>query len=159
MKANLHIRRSTGFTLIEMLVTITIVVILAGLSLGGFKFVSSKQANEQARIQIKLLERGLEEYKLDNGTFPTTSSTNDLFKALYFEGASTTPPGKIYISDLDPTNNKQGWTEGTGAGTKIVDPWGAEYIFRSPGQKNPDFDLISKGPDGTVGTPDDISNF
>ncbi len=165
MKANLQTRRTSGFTLIEMLVTITIVVILAGLSLGGFKFVSSKQANEQARIQIKLLERGLEEYKLDNGTFPA-SGTNELFKALYFDGASTTPPGKIYISDLDPVNNKQGWTAGTGASTTIVDPWGAEYIFRSPGTKNPDFDLISKGPDGqTSGTSgdsktlDDISNF
>ncbi len=153
MKTNLNFRRTTGFTLIEMLVTITIVVILAGLSLGGFKFVTSKQANEQARIQIKLLERGLEEYKLDNGTFPPSGS-EELFKALYTDGASSSD-NKIYISDLDPNNNKQGWTQGS----KIVDPWGNEYIYRYPGTKNPDFDLLSKGPDGSQGTPDDISNF
>ena len=135
-----------------MLVTITIIVILAGLSLGGFKYVSTKQANAQAEIQIKLLESAIEEYKLDNGVYPPGNTTNDLYTALYYNGAQEPPinDAKIYLAQLDPDNNKQGWTEGAGAGVKLVDPWGAQYIYRNPGTLNPDFDLISKGQDGTT---------
>jgi len=156
-----------GFTLIEMLVTITIIVILAGLSLGGFKFVTSKQANSQAAIQIKLLEKGIEEYKLDNGVYPPQGTgSNSLYTHLYHNGAQTPPvnDSKIYLADLDPLNNKQGWTEGTGAAVRIFDPWGREYIYRNPGTVNPDFDLLSNGQDGATDnngpkSKDDHSNY
>lgn len=152
-----------GFTLVEMLVVITIIVILAGLSMGGFSIVTQKKANSQAKIQIALLSKALEEYKLDNGEYPAGSAgSNDLYKALYYNGASVTPPEKIYVSQLDPDNNKQGWTEGTEANAKIVDPWGKEYIYRRgdhDNAKNPDFDLLSKGKDGIEGNADDIDNF
>lgn len=151
MKTHSSEKKRSGFTLIEMLVTITIIVILAGLSLGGFKYVTAKQANSQAAIQIKLLEKAIEEYKLDNGVYPpSTGGTNVLYKALYYDGAQTPPinDAKIYLADLDPLNNKQGWTNGTGAGVTIIDPWGSAYIYRNPGTVNPDFDLFSNGQDG-----------
>lgn len=151
-----------GFTLIEMLVTVTIIVILAGLSLGGFNFVTTKQANEKAKIQISLLSNALEEYKLDNGEYPaSTGGTNALFTALYYNGAQTPPvaDSKIYLADLDPVNNGQGWMEGSGATATIVDPWGEPYIYRNPPTVNPDFDLVSKGKDGELDTSDDITNY
>ena len=41
-----------------------------------------------------------------------------------------------------------------------LDPWGEEYIFRYPGQRNPmGFDLFSKGPDQQEGGGDDIGNL
>lgn len=147
MKNHLHERR--GFTLIEMLVTITIIVILAGLSLGGFKFVTAKQAKAQAEIQIKLISKALEEYKLDNGEYPPSSSGNGtLYTKLYYEGSQDATSGKIYLAELDPDHNKQGWTQGSDASVTIIDPWGKPYIYRAPGTINPDFDLISLGPDG-----------
>jgi general secretion pathway protein G len=154
--------RRRGFTLIELLVVITIIVILAGLSMGGYSYVTRKQADSQAAVQISLLEKALEEYKLDNGEYPPTGTTNSLFLLLYWNAASTSPPGKIYLAELDPANNKQGWTDGTGAATKIIDPWGMEYIYRRgdhASAKNPDFDLASRGKDGVIGTPDDIDNY
>ena len=37
------------------------------------------------------------------------------------------------------------------------DPWGKDYIYVYPGQKNPNsYDLYSAGPDGQPGTEDDI---
>lgn len=164
-----------AFTLIEMLVTITIIVILAGLSLGGFKFVTTKQANSQAAIQIKLLEKGIEEYKLDNGVYPPQGN-NELYKALYWDSdndgvGATKPDGspldedqKIYLADLDAANNKQGWTQGKDASVTIIDPWAKEYIYRNPGTVNPDFDLLSNGQDGATDnngpkSKDDHSNY
>ncbi len=178
-------KQRPGFTLIEMLVTITIIVILAGLSLGGFKYVSAKQDNNQAEIQIKLLSSALEEYKLDQGQYPISNNdkSTDLYIKLFYEGYefAETPdredPGKlkatrIYLSELDPRNNKQGWVDNVTtpqppASTKILDPWGNEYIYRCPGTINPDFDLISKGQDGATNltnlsaaeNKDDKTNF
>lgn len=152
MKSKSDTLQAQGFTLIEMLVTITIIIILAGLSMGGYNYVIQKQAMSQAATQIALLSKALEEYKLDNGNYPapvlpaTEITTNDLYKLLY------SPPGKIYLSEFDPKSNKQGWLDLTVPATpKVIDPWGAEYIYRNGSHtdaKNPDFDLISKGKDG-----------
>jgi type II secretion system protein G len=158
-------RRRRGFTLIELLVVITIIVILAGLSMGGFSYIARKQAEEQTRIQISLLEKALEEYKLDNGEYPDSAGGNlALFNALYGDGAATPPTGKIYLAELDPRNNRQGWIEPTTAGgfSRLIDPFGNNYIYtRGDKQtaKNPDFDLASPGKDGRLGTPDDIDNY
>ncbi len=143
---------SSGFTLIELMAVITIIVILAGLVVGSLGYVSEKQASAKAKVQIALLSKGLEEYKLDNGTYPptgnlstpaTVSSTTAgnsevLFKALYWDSDNdgVGPPAdldqKIYIPDLDPATSKQGWTTGTASATvKILDPWGNSYLYRT----------------------------
>lgn len=193
-------RGKPAFTLIELMAVITIIVILAGLVVAGMGFVTERQAKEKARVQIALLSKALEDYKLDNGNYPASTDTatgigqsQELFKALYYDsdldgqsagsGASSGDQDqKFYLSDLDPATNKQGWTSGTAAATtKIVDPWGNEYRYRSafaapvgnsaPGAnastQNPDFDLWSSGKDGrstpaTAGDKtnnDDIKNF
>lgn len=36
------------------------------------------------------------------------------------------------------------------------DPWGHEFIYRSPGTEGRSFDLLSAGPDGLEGTEDDV---
>jgi len=165
--SSLHRR---GFTLIELLVVITIIVILAGLSMGGYGYILRKQADSQAAIQISLLSKALEEYKLDNGEYPPTGTTNSLYTLLYWNGANANPPGKIYLADLDPNSKGQGWIEGTGANATIRDPWDNEYIYRrgdNDDAKNPDFDLLSKGKDrksnlknsAATENKDDIDNF
>ena len=174
-----------AFTLIELMAVITIIVILAALVLGGKAFVDDRQAKEKAKLQISMISKALEEYKLDNGAYPATANTTSgsdtsklLFDALYFKGAQdTTGDTKIYISALDPVGSKQGWTTGTASSsTKIIDPWGNEYRYRSAtnsagtannATQNPDFDLWSCGKDGATApeTPsdkknrDDIKNF
>jgi prepilin-type N-terminal cleavage/methylation domain-containing protein len=177
---------SRGFSLIEMLAVITILVILAAVVIGGTSFVKNKQANETAKVQIQLLSAALEQYKMDNGTYPTGATggkrdTKILYRALYWDsddngaGPDTDRQQKIYLSELDPDNNKQGWTDGARAEVILLDPWGNEYYFRSgkmndgsanPEAINPDFDLWSAGPDGKTSltgegevTKDDIRNW
>ncbi|MGL5016658.1 MAG: type II secretion system protein, partial [Luteolibacter sp.] len=50
-----HRHGKAGFTLIELMAVITIIVILAGLVVGGLGFVTERQAKEKARVQIALL--------------------------------------------------------------------------------------------------------
>jgi general secretion pathway protein G len=175
MKTNSR-KTHAGFTLIELMAVITIIIILAGLVVGGMGFVNERQAKEKAKVQMALLEKAIEEYKLDMGTYPgtgtnfggsATGSSGDfsqvLYTALFYDGynhtKSANPPSnwskatKIYLPELDPTSNKLGWTTGSGttpsANLPITDPWGGKYRYRvGTNAQNPDFDLWSMGKDG-----------
>lgn len=164
MKIQAIPRSRHGFTLIEMLTVITIIVILAGLVVGGFGFVKEKQKRSKAEIQVKLLANACEEFKADNGFYPgindnTTGDGKNMSKELYSDlywdsdrdgsGPKSDSDQRIYISELDPENNKQGWTDGRGQNVRILDPWNNEYRYRKGNNaNNPDFDLWSAGPDG-----------
>jgi len=160
MKTNSRHGKS-GFTLIELMAVITIIVILAGLVVGGLGFVNERQAKEKAKVQIALISKALEEYKLDNGTYPPSANTADgsaqsaagLYLPLFYEGydygKQANPPAtwtkkvgtvdvpksiKIYLPDLDPVSTKQGWvTTGSTvpASLTVMDPWGKEYRYRT----------------------------
>jgi len=158
-----------AFTLIEMMVVITIIIILAGLVVGGMEYANQRSATEKAKTQIALLSKGIEEYKLDMGAYPATnnitgsfitsagtSTSATIFNALYFAPLGANQ--RIYLPELDPVTSKQGWTTGNAtANTIITDPWGNQYCYRSAinssgttnnATVNPDFDLWSMGKDG-----------
>lgn len=168
--------RNRGFSLMELLVVVAIIVILAALTMGGLGFIQRKQAVEKARAQIAMLGTGLEEYKLDFGRYPVANDTgadgdqgsNILFRALYWDsdnngsavGADVNQ--RVYLAELDPSSNKQGWSSNPVASAQntIRDPWGQNYRYRSGVNGtgavnadclNPDFDLWSFGPDSVSG--------
>ena len=191
-----HPRRGLpAFSLIELMAVATIIIILAGLVTGSIAYVNEKKTMNRVKVQLAMLAKGLEEYKLDFGTYPATdnspkgeNNSKILFNALYWDSnndGQTAGTGnavgdanqRIYVPELDPANNKQGWTSGkASATTKIFDPWNNEYRYRSAvdgsgkpnsSTQNPDFDLWSVGKDGKTnpGSPsdkvnrDDIKNF
>jgi prepilin-type N-terminal cleavage/methylation domain-containing protein len=158
MKSNPIRRPAAGFSLMELVVVVAIIVILAGLTLGGFNFVNQKNAREKAKMQLKLLENALEDYNSDNRSYPTNNDPNGekgdevLYQALYYDGFEARDSGgKIYLPELDPENNTksgQAWMQGKDSQARIVDPWGNFYRYRTGEQAiNPDFDLWSPGPD------------
>lgn len=168
-------RPSPGFSLIELIVVVGIIVVLAGLTMGGMNLVNQKNAREKAKVQIKLIENALEEYKADNRSIPPHSDPAGdrgdevLYEYLYYNGFQDRDNGGIvYLPELDPENNgvsgeRQGgqqWMEGEGAQARILDPWGRYYRYRSGDSEdavNPDFDVWSTGKDGrTNANPDHV---
>jgi prepilin-type N-terminal cleavage/methylation domain-containing protein len=168
---------SAAFTLVELLAVIAIIVILAGIVVGGLSHVRDKQAREKAKIQVSMLERAIDEYKLDMGAFPGTGvnfgglassedgdSSQVLYTALFYDGYefSESPnrddwkkASSIYVTELDPRSSQAGWLEIVAADStppanlKLKDPWGANYRYRvGDAAQNPDFDLWSMGKDG-----------
>lgn len=130
-----------GFTLIELLVVLAILGMLAALvgpqvlnQLGGAK-------SKSAGIQIRDFEQALELYKLDVGRFPRT---NEGLEALVRQ------PG-----------GARGWNGPYLKKSELPqDPWGNDYVYRSPGQKG-QFDILSYGADGRpggAGEDADVSN-
>ena len=168
-----------GFTLIEMLVVVAIVVTLVTLTLGIMGWSETKKQEESARIAVNQLSMALEQYKSETGNLPEDSkdgalSSNALYVALFSDPDSLGRPeegAKVYYPDLDPNLGK-----GAGKGKAkfvqkqkgiyvIIDPWGQPYRYRrgfNEGNregKNPDFDIWSFGKDGRDNTGDELSNF
>jgi type II secretory pathway pseudopilin PulG len=74
-----HKRRyNSAFTIIELLVVISIIIILAGLILSTVGYVQKKGARSRAEAEIAAMSAALESYKADNGIYPTDSDTTAL---------------------------------------------------------------------------------
>jgi type II secretory pathway pseudopilin PulG len=77
-----------AFSLVELLVVITIIIILAGLILSTVSYVRKKGARARAETEIAAMSAAIESYKADNGIYPRNSDTDGLDPT----------------SDLDPTS-------------------------------------------------------
>ena len=133
-------RRRAGFTLIEVLLVLVILVILG--SLVGIQVHNAQlRANvNAAKSQIGLFKTPIEAFNLDVGRYPST--LDDL----------VTPP-----SDLaDPT--KWGPNPYIDGGKIPLDPWEQSYRYEPPAEDSTEYRIWSTGRDRTDGTEDDISN-
>ncbi len=139
------IRRCDGFTLIEIMLVVIIILVLAAMIVPNFAGRSEQARFAAARADIEAnLATALDLYELDNGRYPTTE------QGLL---ALITQPTTMPV----PTN----WSGPYLKKKRIpVDPWQREYAYVSPGQNNPEsYDLSSYGPDGVAGGGDDVTNW
>lgn len=168
-------RRASAFTLIELLVVITIIAILAALTLQTSGYIQEKAASSRAKTEIAALEAALESYKIDNGTYPTgdgsAASSRALITALALDGMQTPPKGKIYMEI--PMNMLQRQTKNSSdirgeysdnvANGGLADPFGNAYYYQFPGDVNRNgpvfFDLYSKGKKGNNDETKWITNW
>jgi len=131
---------SAGFTLLELLVVVVIIGLLAGFVAPRYFGQVGKSEMAVAKAQIDALEKALDQYRLDIGSYPN----NELgLKALVERPADQPKWAGPYLRKDVP-----------------LDPWGKPYIYKVPGEKG-DFDLVSYGKDGQAGGAGeaaDISN-
>lgn len=179
MKIQYPQRRNGGFSLMELIVVVAIIVVLAGLTIGAIGLVNRKTAEKTAKLQVELIANAIQNYDSDNRSYPPNpdpmgeKGDEVLYKYLYYDGFEARDTGGVvYMPEFDPENNAksgQKWMQGLGAQARIVDPWGNFYRYRSgdsPGAQNPDFDIWSMGADGKTNADpkhkdcnDDIKNF
>lgn len=75
---NRDCRSCAGFTIIELLIVISTIIVLAGLILATSGYVAKKGARSRAEAEIAAMSAALESYKADNGVFPLSAATNQL---------------------------------------------------------------------------------
>ncbi|MDI1262945.1 MAG: type II secretion system major pseudopilin GspG [bacterium] len=123
-------RSEAGFTLVEILVVITIIgLIMALVGPRVLNYLGDSKA-KAAKIQIESFSSALDLYYLDLGRYPSSN-----------EG----------LTALTRGNNAPGWNGPYLRGGLVPnDPWGHAYVYRSPGQGSP-YDIISLGSDGQEG--------
>ena len=117
-----------GFTLVEMLVVITIIGLIMGLVGPRVLSYLSDSKVKTARIQIQGFSAALDLYYLDSGHYPSAS-----------EG----------LAVLVQKPESAGIWNGPYLKASAVpnDPWGRPYVYRAPGQHGA-YDIVSLGPDG-----------
>ncbi len=129
--------RARGFTLLELLVVIVIIGLLAGLVGPRYFDQLGKSNTKIARAQIDALEKALDQYRLDVGSYPTSEQG---LHALYVK-----------------PNNVERWQGPYLKKPAPPDPWGRPYGYRSPGEHG-DYDLFSLGADGKPGGSGEASD-
>src|SRR6059058_886467 len=86
-------RYNVAFTLIELIVVITVIVILTGLVLSTVGYAQKKGARARAETEIAAMSAACESYKADNGIYPQNGDTNTLDPTMNFDPTSP-PPGQ-----------------------------------------------------------------
>lgn len=130
-----------GMTLMELMVVIAIIMILMGTVVGISGAASRNAAESKTRAELADLSLALESFRADNGAFPVNLT------ALVNWYQDVRHPGVLWdLTDLTGQRPNQ----------IPVDAWGRafDYDLRPGGLV---FTLRSRGPDGNLNTPDDIS--
>jgi general secretion pathway protein G len=126
-----------AFTLMEVLLVLVILVVLGSLAVGMFTGTQRKALEQTAQIQVDAFDELCQRYHIHMFAYPP--SLEDLRV-----NTSGSPNWSGPYTDKDTP----------------LDPWGNPYQYdpagpRHNGEKP---DIVSSGPDGSSGTPDDIYN-
>ena len=130
-------RKQQGFTLLEIMLVVTIIALLLGTAI--YKLAGNVEYARHTRVQadVQSINTQLKLYESMNGFYP---STEQGLQALVTQATTEPRPNRWYqfFKELPK------------------DPWGTVYIYRCPGTKHPDkYDLFSAGPDRQPDTADD----
>ncbi len=124
------LRKKDGFTLIEILVVIIILGLLSALVAPKFFGKVGKAKVKTAKVQINLLGTALDDFRLDNGRYPTTDEGLNILREKPEDLKNWDGP---YLPKQVPS-----------------DPWDQPYQYKNPGDHG-EYDLFSYGKDGVEG--------
>lgn len=134
-------RQPTGFTLIEVLLVLVILVVLGSIAVPIFTNVGESANKQAAQVQVNALESAIDLYQTTTRQYPT--SLDDLVTA--------PSDAKVAARWAGPYLKEN---------RALVDPWDNPYKYNAKGTKSgTGYDVWSIGPDGQDNTDDDIGNW
>lgn len=124
---------NSGFSLVELLVAVSIMLILAGVVAVNLAKDPGKARVARAKSDIAALKSAVRIYERDNGILPTKGQGLEALVAR---------PTKAPV----PKN----WRDGgyIDSISLPLDPWGNDYIYYVPGRHSEAFEIVSYGADG-----------
>jgi general secretion pathway protein G len=129
-----------GFTLVEMLLVLLILSTLAAIIYPSLKDHGRRARFTQAKVQIRTFRTALASFEMDNDHYPQ---------------------GRDGLLELmQRPRDARNWHGPYLEGAIPKDPWHNDYLYECPGKHTPEsYDITSLGPDGTLGTEDDIGSW
>jgi general secretion pathway protein G len=126
--------RRTGFTLMEVLLVMAILVILGALAFFSFGDTLWNAKRSSAKIQIDNFKTPIQQYMLGESQYPQQLSQ-------LWDGSS--PSTRTYLEKPVPT-----------------DPWGNPWQYEAPDASMPNSRarISSSGPNGSSGDADDVTS-
>lgn len=127
-----NLRKSGGFTLIEIMVVIVILGVLAALVVPNVLGRTGEARMKAAAVDLRAIETALDMYRMDNFVYPSSDQG--------LEALISKPSGFPEAKNWNQPYLKKA----------PRDPWGNDYQYISPGANGP-YDLFSLGADGKPG--------
>jgi general secretion pathway protein G len=132
-------RTERGFTLLELLVVLVILGLLAAIATPQVMNYLGSAKVDTARLQVKNLGTDIELFKLDVGRYPTQEEG---LQALITKPAAAERWRGPFVKKKE----------------SLVDPWGAPYKYKFPGDHG-EYDLWSAGPPGNTSEAESATNW
>ncbi|HKP04525.1 MAG TPA: type II secretion system major pseudopilin GspG [Chthoniobacterales bacterium] len=137
MKKPMLLGRQSAFTLLEIMLVISIIVILLGVAINKLGNTTGMAKGVAVKADIQAIGTQLKLYESMNGYAP---STEQGLQALVTQPSTDPKPQRWYQLFKEIPK----------------DPWGNNYIYLSPGRRNStSYDLYSAGPDRKADSADD----
>lgn len=130
--------RTAGFTLLELLVVIVIIGLLAAFVAPRYFAQAAASKMQIARVQIDAFEKGLVQFHIDTGHYPSGEA-----------GLVT-----LFVQPPDEAN----WQGPYLKKAMPADPWQRAYLYRAPGREGRDYEIVSYGADGEPGGSGDAAD-
>lgn len=131
--------KAGGFSLIEVLIAVTIIVLMGGVVAFNVFPALFKSQRARAEQDISVLVQAVKTFQMNENKLPLESD----WPRFLVEGS---PNQKQPYIDADKI--KDG---------RVLDPWGNDYIYRR--LSSTDFEIISYGMDGQPGGQDDDADI
>jgi prepilin-type N-terminal cleavage/methylation domain-containing protein len=161
----MRIRRDKyGFTLIEMLTVLALIVILASMVIGVASHIDARAKKNQIENAFVLLDSALQEYHQFRDRFPEQLEQNyanaPAHSEYLYNELNSVPDSRSILEKINDSLIENRYAAAGAPVTaipEIYDPWGTalDYIY-SHGESFPR--MVSAGPDKKFGTADDIDN-
>ena len=129
--AHRRLQSRRGFSLLEVIIAVTIVALLATLVVPRLTRFLAGANEDKAVAEVNSIANTVKLYTAEE---TTGMLTDDFVLEMLVEGDNP------YLNSAD----------------ELIDPWGNNYEIVIPGERNLDFDVVSYGPDGKPGGGDDI---
>ena len=134
-----------GFSLMELLIVIMILLALGGIVLVGYMNISDRADQDLQLVQFDQVDAAIKRFRLDLRRWPTED-----------EGLEV-----LWLKDsLEDEDDFVKWRGPYLEKPITEDTWGSEIVFRNPSEERGEgyYDIVSSGPDREEGTDDDITN-
>jgi general secretion pathway protein G len=139
MKPNKTRNRESGFSLIEVLIAVTIIVLMGGVVAWNVFPALFQSQRDRAGIDIDNLKTAVKMYQMKEGKLPLESEWPNFL----FDGSKNHPSPFV-----DPDNYPD---------RQVKDPWETPYVYKRIGPR--DFEIISYGADGQQGGEEDDADI
>ena len=145
-----------AFTILELLIVVSIIIVLAGLILATSGYVQKKGARSRTEAEIAAISAALENYKADNGIYPTDVSKTEMLDPSAPINFADYAAASLYLYEQlagDTNNDRQPDTDlktyfsfkpnmlsprdQSADVTAIIDPFGNSYGYSTDKAANP----------------------